>query len=172
MPKTNEFRGVFIVNQGKGKSKISHVTVRELQAPLVSALIKGYAKLIGEDKAFDVAQEIINHDAVLSGNTLAKEVSGNSLKHLLEAIQKFWTTDGAMKLENISLDKTHLSFDVTYCGYSEIYKKLGIQELGTLMSCSRDFAFMEGFNPEIELKRTKTIMKGDSICNFCYVMKS
>jgi hypothetical protein len=160
------------LNKDESKSDISHVKVRELQAPLVSALIKGYANVIGKDKAFEIAQEIINQDAVLSGKTLAKEVSGNSLKHLLTAIKEFWTNDGAMELENITLDENSLSFDVTRCRYSDIYKKFDIQELGTLMSCSRDFAFMEGFNPEIELKRTKTIMEGDSSCNFCYVMKS
>jgi hypothetical protein len=160
------------VNKDESKSDISHVKVRELQAPLVSALIKGYANVIGEDKAFEIAQEIINQDAVLSGKRLAKEVSGNSLKHLLIAIKEFWTKDGAMELENITLDENRLSFDVTHCSYSEIYKKLDIQELGTLMSCSRDFAFMEGFNPEIELKRTRTIMEGDSSCDFCYIMKS
>ncbi|MFW9844021.1 MAG: L-2-amino-thiazoline-4-carboxylic acid hydrolase [Candidatus Thorarchaeota archaeon] len=159
------------MNQNEEKTDISHVVVRELQAPLVSALIKGYACAIGEDKAFEIAQEIINEDAILSGKTLAEKVSGNTLKDLLTAIQEFWTKDGAMELDNICLDEDRLSFDVTYCGYAEMYRKLGIQELGTLMSCSRDFAFMDGFNPKIELKRTKTIMEGDSICNFCYVMK-
>ena len=156
----------------ESEPEISHVKVRELQAPLVSALIKGFAKSIGEDKAREITQEVVNADAVLSGKTLAERISGNTLGDLLAVIQEVWTKDGAMELQNISIDENSLSFDVTHCGYAEVYKKLSIQELGTLMSCSRDFAFMDGFNPEIELKRTKTIMNGDSICNFCYVMKS
>ncbi|MCP4727110.1 MAG: L-2-amino-thiazoline-4-carboxylic acid hydrolase, partial [bacterium] len=37
--------------------------------------------------------------------------------------------------------------------------------------CCRDFAFQDGFNPKIELVRTKTIMEGDDICDFCYKLK-
>jgi len=160
------------MKQNESEHEITHVAVRELQAPLVSALINGFANEIGKDKAFEIAQKVINADAILSGKTLAEKFSGNTLKDLLKAIQKVWIKDGAMKLENISLDENSLSFDVTHCSYAEVYQRFGIQELGTLMSCSRDFAFMDGFNPAIELKRTKTIMEGDSICNFRYVMKS
>jgi len=52
-----------------------------------------------------------------------------------------------------------------------MYEKLGIKELGCVLSCSRDFSFMEGFNPEIELIRTKTIMEGSECCDFRYVKK-
>ncbi len=150
---------------------VSHLQIRRIQAPLVSALIKGFAAEIGEEKAFKITQKVVNEDAILSGKTLANEFSGNSLKTMLKIVQEVWAKDGIMEIENIHLDENMLSFDVTRCGYADMYKELGIQELGTLMSCSRDFAFMDGFNPVIELKRTKTIMNGDPICNFCYVQK-
>lgn len=153
------------------KPEISHLLVREIQAPLVSALIKGFAKEIGEDKAREITQRVVNEDAILSGKNLSYEFSGNSLDVLLKAIQEVWAKDGIMKLENILLNEKSLSFDVTRCAYAELYQRLNIQELGYLMSCSRDFAFMDGFNPKIELKRTRTIMEGDTVCNFCYVMK-
>jgi hypothetical protein len=53
-----------------------------------------------------------------------------------------------------------------------MYEKLGIKELGCVLSCSRDFSFMEGFNSEIELIRTKTIMGGFECCDFRYVRKA
>ena len=160
------------MKQKESKQEIAHVKVREIQAPLVSALISGFTNEIGKDHTHEIAQKVINEDAARSGKALAEKVSGNSLEDLLRVIQEVWTKDGAMEITNISLDERRLSFDVTHCGYADVYKKFGIQELGTLMSCSRDFAFMDGFNPEIELKRTKTIMENDSICNFRYVMKS
>jgi predicted hydrocarbon binding protein len=160
------------MSQEKSKQEISHLLVRELQAPLVSELIKGFAKNIGKDKALEIAKRVIEEDAVLSGKNLAVEFSGNSLEELLKIVQEFWAKDGTMEIENISLDEKTLSFDVTRCGYAEMYQRMGIQELGYLMSCSRDFAFMDGFNPAIELKRTKTIMEGDRVCNFRYVRKS
>ncbi|MBW2409434.1 MAG: L-2-amino-thiazoline-4-carboxylic acid hydrolase [Deltaproteobacteria bacterium] len=44
-------------------------------------------------------------------------------------------------------------------------------ELGTILSCSRDFALIKGFNPKINLKRTQTIMEGASYCDFSYTFK-
>ncbi|MFW9919528.1 MAG: L-2-amino-thiazoline-4-carboxylic acid hydrolase [Candidatus Thorarchaeota archaeon] len=159
------------MNGEKKKQGISHLEVRKVQAPLVSALIKGFADEIGEEKTFEIAQRVINEDAILSGKTLAAQLSGNSLAYMLKIVQEVWAKDGVMEIENISLDETTLSFDVTRCRYAEMYKSLNIQDLGVLMSCSRDFAFMDGFNPDIELKRTKTLMENDGICDFCYVLK-
>jgi hypothetical protein len=45
---------------------------------------------------------------------------------------------------------------------------LGIPELGTSLSCARDFALINGFNPNITLKRTKTLMEGADCCDFRY----
>ena len=71
----------------------------------------------------------------------------------------------------IKIDEKGLYFDVIECKYADLYEKLGIKEIGNILSCSRDFFFMEGFNPEIELKRTKTIMEGCDFCNFRFVKK-
>jgi hypothetical protein len=49
-----------------------------------------------------------------------------------------------------------------------MYHHLGIPELGDTLSCSRDFALIEGFNPEIRLNRTQTIMQGAAWCDFRY----
>ncbi len=151
--------------------KVTHLQVRRIQAPLVAAIIKEFSDEIGEDKAFEITQRVINKDAILSGKTLAARFSGNSLEVMLRIVQEVWATDGTMEIENITLDEKTLRFDVTRCRYAEMYKNLNIQELGVLMSCSRDFAFMDGFNSDIELRRTKTIMENGSICDFCYVLK-
>ena len=43
---------------------------------------------------------------------------------------------------------------------------LGLADLGGSLSCQRDFALVEGFNPEITLERTQTLMGGASHCDF------
>ncbi|GAG78493.1 unnamed protein product [marine sediment metagenome] len=79
-----------------------------------------------------------------------------------------YMTDG-LEIKMIKETEKELFFDVSYCGYAEIYEKLGVKKLGCTLSCIRDFYFLEGFNPRITLKRTKTIMEGDDYCNFRYV---
>ena len=159
------------MGKNESRAEISHLLRRETQAPLVSALIKGFARKIGHNKAFSIAKEIICEDAVLSGKSLAEKYSGNSLEHLWKIVNEVWAKDGTMEIKKITLNENTLYFDVTSCGYAKMYERLGIKELGSLLSCSRDFVFMDGFNPEIELTRTKTIMEGADICDFRYKKK-
>ena len=146
----------------------SHLACREIQAPLVSALIQGFAREFGEDDALAIAREVIREDAIQSGRSLAERFSGNSLETLLKIVQEVWAEDGTMEVSNINISDRTLDFDVTSCRYAEMYKRLGIQGLGCLLSCSRDSPFLDGFNPEMELVRTKTIMEGADHCDFRY----
>jgi len=153
------------------RTDISHLLCREIQAPLVSALIQGFVREIGENKALTIAQAVIREDAVLSGKALAEEYSGNSLEVLLKIVEEVWAKDETMEIKHIKITEQTLQFDVTSCGYAKMYERLGIQELGCLLSCSRDVPFMEGFNPEFELIRTQTIMEGAEYCDFRYKKK-
>ena len=63
------------------------------------------------------------------------------------------------------------SWNITRCAYAEMYKKLGMEDLGFEFSCARDFAMVDGFNPLMTLKRTKTIMQGDEHCDFRLSLK-
>jgi len=159
------------MDKKESRAEISHLLCREIQAPLVSALIKGFAREIGDSKAFSIAKKIICEDAVLSGKSLAENYSGCSLEALLKIVEEVWAEDGTLEIKNIRLNEDTLCFDVTYCGYAKMYERLGIKDLGSLLSCCRDFTFMDGFNPEIELIRTKTIMEGADICDFRYKKK-
>jgi hypothetical protein len=81
---------------------------------------------------------------------------------------EFWTKDGALEVEPIEQTDEIFSFNVTRCRYAELYEKLGILELGTSLSCARDFALIKGFSPNITLKRTQTLMEGADFCDFRY----
>jgi hypothetical protein len=147
---------------------ITHLKCREIQAPIVSALIQGFAEEIGSDKTIEVAKKVINKDAIKSGKKLAQEYSGNSVRELTKIVKEVWAKDDAMKIQIIRENDNELFCDVAYCGYAQMYENMGIKELGFILSCSRDFPFMEGFNSEIELTRTKTIMEGAECCDFRY----
>ena len=151
--------------------KITHLKCREIQAPIVSSLIKAFANKIGYDKAMEIVKQVVREDAILSGRTLADKYRGNTLVELSKIVNEVWANDEALKIKMIKEDEDELCFDVISCKYADIYEKLGIKELGCILSCSRDFSFMEGFNPAIELKRTKTIMERSKCCDFRYVKK-
>ena len=160
--------GRFQIQKGESM-KITHLKRREVQAPLVSSLISAFADEIGYDRAIEVTKEVIREKAALSGKTLAQEYGGNSMAELSKIAKEVWAKDDALEVKMIKETDKELFFDVSYCGYVEIYEKLGVKKLGCILSCIRDFYFLEGFNPRITLRRTKTIMEGGDYCNFRYV---
>ena len=81
--------------------KITHLKRREVQAPIVSALISAFANEIGYDKAIDIAKEVIREDAILSGKTLAEEYSGNSMAELSNIAKEVWANDDALEIKMV-----------------------------------------------------------------------
>jgi hypothetical protein len=82
--------------------------------------------------------------------------------------REFAETINASHYREFILDQNEhiLNFDVTKCRYAELYRSLGIEELGSILSCGRDATFIEGFNGEIALERKHTILQGSSACDF------
>jgi hypothetical protein len=151
--------------------EITHQKCREIQAPMVSSLIYGFAREIGFEKAIEIAKNVIRQDAVASGKKSAQEYSGNTLAELSKIVKEVWAKDSALTLEMLKENETTLFFDVTHCKYAQMYVRMGIEDIGFILSCNRDFSFMEGFNPQIELKRTKTIMEGAECCDFRFSLR-
>jgi phosphohistidine phosphatase len=81
-----------------------------------------------------------------------------------------WKKDDAMQIELLEQSEGRYSFNVHRCRYAEMYQALGIPELGALLSCNRDFSLIEGFNPQVRLERTQTIMEGAAYCDFRFVL--
>jgi hypothetical protein len=55
--------------------------------------------------------------------------------------------------------------------YAEFYKELGLAELGYLVHCNRDHAMTEGFNSDLTLARTQTVIEGAPHCDFRFSKK-
>jgi hypothetical protein len=45
---------------------------------------------------------------------------------------------------------------------------MGLSAIGDILSCDRDGAFCERYDPRIKLTRTQTIMSGANCCDFRY----
>ena len=71
----------------------------------------------------------------------------------------------------LASDEERFDFNVTRCRYAEMYRALGVPELGALFSCNRDAALIQGFNPDATFERTQTIMQGAAYCDFRYRLK-
>ena len=79
--------------------------------------------------------------------------------------------DGALEIDVLESEPGKLDFNVKRCRYAEMYREMGIGDIGDLLSCQRDGDFCVGYNAEIEFNRTQTIMSGASYCDFRYSLK-
>jgi predicted ArsR family transcriptional regulator len=57
---------------------------------------------------------------------------------------------------------------VTRCPVAEIAHALRLEKWGYIFHCMGDEPICEGYNPEIKLKRTKTLMEGHDYCDHLY----
>jgi len=138
---------------------------REIEARIVGPLIRGFAAEFGQEKTLEVVRSVIQRLARESGVELARAIAEPSLQAFASMLDR-WSQGGALELEVLEQSPSILSFNVTRCRYAEMYRALGMQDLGSSLSCVRDQELAAGFNPQIQLERTQTIMQGAPYCDF------
>ena len=151
-------------------ARLGVLTRREVEARILIPLLHALGDAFGRDEVLAVLRETIVKIAREQGAELGRQMGGNSLKHFVDSLS-YWTQDNALEIDVIEKSDAVLSFNVTRCRYAELYESLGIREIGTTFSCTRDFALIDGFNPAVTLERTQTIMEGASHCDFRYRLK-
>lgn len=150
---------------------LSHLQRREIQAPIAACLIQGFAEAIGREKALAIAAEAIREEARDMGRRMAEKLGGNGLAELHRLVEELWAEGEALTVRFLEKNEKRLGFDVTCCRYAEMYEANGMKDLGFCLSCNRDAAFAEGFNPRIRLVRTQTIMEGAACCDFRFFLE-
>jgi hypothetical protein len=146
------------------------LTRREIEARILAPILEALSKEIGRERVLEIAREVIVEVARKQGKSLADSMQGNSLAHF-DASMDAWKKGDAIQVEVLERSDKRFGFNVTRCKYAEMYRELGIPELGSILSCSRDFSLIEGFNPDVELTRTQTLMEGSEFCDFRYEIK-
>jgi len=97
----------------------------------------------------------------------ARAEGGTSMASF-HALRPLWSMNGALEIDIIEETPEKLAYNVTRCRYAEMYKAMGLGEIGHLLSCQRDGTFCEGYDKRLELTSTQTIMQGASHCDFRY----
>lgn len=101
-----------------------------------------------------------------------------STKKRKEVIRDFEDFKAREKAENASYHTWTLTypeetpdklvFHVTECLWTDVYKEAKAADLGYALLCQPDFAYAQACHPKIKMKRTKTLMQGDSYCDHTF----
>jgi len=151
-------------------NNVSMLVRREIESLIAGPMIKAFIEEFGIQKTETVVKKVIRDLAMESGKMLAAFTGGNKLSDLEKGLPLF-AQGGALEFEIVEADSEKISMNITRCRYAEMYQKNGMPEFGYLLSCGRDYALIEGFNPDIVLTRTQTIMEGANYCDFCFSLK-
>lgn len=149
-------------------NEIGVIKRREIEARILAPLLAALAEEFDRERVLEIARKTIIQIAREQGSQLAVRMGGNGLAQFAGTLED-WKKGDAMEIEVLEQTTQRFSFNVTRCGYAEMYRALGVPELGELLSCNRDFSLISGFNPDIHLRRTQTIMQGAPFCDFRFV---
>lgn len=155
---------------GADLSGIGILARREIEARIAGPLIKAFMAEVGQEKALEIVQKVIVSLAKESGEMLRRFAGGDGLEDFAKGMS-LWSRDDAVTFDLLELTPEKISMNTTRCRYAEMYRELGMADLGFVLSCARDFALVEGFNPKIELQRTQTIMEGADHCDFRFSLR-
>jgi hypothetical protein len=147
------------------KPKLPLLERREIEARIVGPLIRAFSDELGQERTLEIVAGVIRELARESGAELARVLGEQTLGAFAQSLDR-WRENGALEIDVLEQSPARLSFNVTRCRYAEMYRALGLADLGASLSCQRDFALAQGFNPAIELTRTQTIMGGAPFCDF------
>jgi hypothetical protein len=145
---------------------------RRIEAQIIKPIYEILKRDFGHVQAQAVIAEAIRGAAVDSGKQFAaREPNGTSIASFI-ALQTLWEKDDALEVEVLRADDAHYDYDVKRCRYAEMYREMGLGEIGHLLSCARDSLFIEGYDARVSLARTSTIMQGGTCCDFRYRMSA
>ncbi len=151
----------------EGYKEITTLQQREIEARVLAPLIRAFCREFGEERALETARRAVTEIAREAGREAAA-AHGGGLASLKENCIARFNEGGALEVTTRRDDAECCAFDVTRCRFAELYRELGCADIGALLSCGRDAAFLEGFDEGLELVRSETLMEGGARCDFCY----
>jgi L-2-amino-thiazoline-4-carboxylic acid hydrolase-like protein len=150
------------------KTDLPILEQRQIEANIIKPIYEEMVKELGAGRAGSILKSAIVKNAVAQGKAYAgaqtEETSLSSFHELLAQ----WKAGGALEVEMLHESAQKIDYNITRCRFAEMYREMGLAEIGHILSCGRDGTFCTGYNPKIKLERTQTIMQGASHCDFRY----
>jgi hypothetical protein len=144
------------------------LTQRRIEAAFAKGIYDEMKAEVGEATAKRILSTAVIRLAKQAAAEMAREAPGGASLDSFRGIQPRWTAEDALRIDVVKSTDREFHFNVTRCRYAEMYRSMGLAELGAVLSCNRDGAFCEGYDERLKLQRTQTLMGGASHCDFRY----
>ncbi|UCE09122.1 MAG: L-2-amino-thiazoline-4-carboxylic acid hydrolase [Candidatus Thorarchaeota archaeon] len=115
-----------------------------------------------DDKTLEALAENVRKNAA----AWAKQEGISTPEDIVRSMWEGWTEG------EFTIDRTDAGIQIrcTKCPIADSYLAIDKAEAGLLFQCSEDPYIVEGTNPNMNFRRTKTLMAGDDCCDHFYSM--
>jgi hypothetical protein len=151
--------------------RVGVLTRREIEARILAPLVERISAELGAERAEAMLRDVVEVEAQRIGAAMrdrgANEGDPDDLR-TFAAQWEPWFRGGALEITELEASADSWRFDVTRCRYAEMYRSLGLERFGAMLSCRRDAELVTGYSDAIHFERSQTIMEGASHCDFHY----
>jgi len=129
-------------------------------------ILQNLAKELGEDHFLEALKKVALEAALRDGQDTAHHLPCNDF-----AAFNVWPRDHinfwnhVLTSEIVEDTPQAYEIKVTECLWAKTFREIGAADIGYLLFCHPDYAYCQGFNPRITMRRSKTLMQGDDHCN-------
>ena len=144
---------------------------RRIEAQILKHVHDVVSARSGTEEADAVIGTAVSRSAIDQGRDFATALGHTPSFQDFADIMPLWEKEDALRVEMVEASPEKLEFNIVRCRYAEMYREMGLGRIGHLLSCNRDGDFCVGYNPQMKLTRTQTIMSGASHCDFRYSLE-
>ena len=144
---------------------------RRIEAAIIKNVFDVLEDRHGRKEAEEVISEAVIKSAIEQGKEFRAKHDGVPDLEDFAALSSLWEMGGVLERDILVKTPERYEFNMVRCGYADMYREMGLSDIGHLLSCNRDGTFCVGYNPDMKLTRTQTIMKGANHCDFRYRME-
>lgn len=144
------------------------LTALDWKNPDIIAQLDALHERVGE-KLVEVIEMVVAENTRRDWAEIARQKSSCTIDDL---IQVLWEPGRERRFQyTMEVREDGVQMHCTYCSFAELGKRIGGSKWLYQLLCASDPDIVEGFNPEMGFRRTKTLMEGHEYCNHFYFMK-
>jgi len=131
-------------------------------------LTKALEKEMGKEKLIEFLKNYTKNNMMNYGQSHAKRSPDNTFATYIKTF-KNPRYENSLTMEIIEGTEKTFELKVTECIWATTFLNAKAGDIGYASVCFGDYAWAEGFNPNIKMIRDKTLMQGHECCNHRYV---
>ena len=148
---------------------VTPVERRRIEAEILGPVQDELEAELGAERATALLARAVARVAREGGRALRRSWPAGGL----DGLKALWESLGRGGSLEVRLEEGagSLRLEVTRCAYAELYRRLGRERLGLVLSCGRDAPLLEGYSEALALERTCCLLEGGPRCEITYRRK-